>query len=497
MSDPDSKTLPMPQLPPCPRFGRYFPAICLVVFLPHLSAMVAAAEGIALTPSLAHARLIRTKALVDAQGYAEISRPAGPAAKLPIAVNGELFFDESLVKAEPLYQATRYYWDAHAELTIGEQKLTPRLRPDRQLIVVREEPAEGQRLRPVRFVAAGEPMSREESELLNVPATRVLLERLLPSANVQPNDTWSHEDSLVAQLVGLEAVEQNKVQSKLVEVTDRVAKIELSGTLSGTVHGAAAAVELQGIYQFDRQARQIKWFGLTLKEKRTEGLTAPAFESVTRVRMAREAATSSPQLTAAVLARTAAPPRQGEMLDFLAEEDGFQLLLDQRWHLVSTERRGYVFRMLDHGALLATCTIHRLPRLPEDRDVTLETFQQDVAKALGKHANQILAATENTLSNGIRALRVELGGSVGDIPVQWIYYHLSDIKGNRISQVFTLEATQAEAFAGSDETLVSGVRFVAPPPSGKISARPHPTPRAGLVPAQFEALHPDVEPQLR
>ena len=87
-------------------------------------------------------------------------------------------------------------------------------------------------------------------------------------------------------------------------------------------------------------------------------------------------------------------------------------------------------------------------------------FQEDVQRALDTYCEQIVDATESVSPQGIRLLRVEAAGTVEKTPVRWVYYHLSNKEGDRLSAIFTFEASRLEQFVGVDESLTSSVQFL-------------------------------------
>jgi hypothetical protein len=71
-------------------------------------------------------------------------------------------------------------------------------------------------------------------------------------------------------------------------------------------------------------------------------------------------------------------------------------------------------------------------------------------------------------------LRIDAAGTVGEVPIRWIYYHISDSSGRRAAHVYTFEAERLVQFGTTDEEIVSGFRFrnqpVADPSSADSSA---------------------------
>jgi hypothetical protein len=90
----------------------------------------------------------------------------------------------------------------------------------------------------------------------------------------------------------------------------------------------------------------------------------------------------------------------------------------------------------------------------------MEGFQADIKRVLGKNFEEMVEATEEVGENGLRALRVVVTGTVGELPIQWAYYHLSDDVGRRASLVFTLESSLLSRFAHVDRELIANFRFV-------------------------------------
>ena len=119
-----------------------------------------------------------------------------------------------------------------------------------------------------------------------------------------------------------------------------------------------------------------------------------------------------------------------------------------------------VLRLVDRGDLIAQCNITPLAPLGQDEPLSLEGFQEEVKRVLGKNLEEITEASEETGDSGLRMLRVIVAGKVGELPIQWTYYHLSDEKGRRTSLVFTLESSLLDRFATIDRELIGNFRFI-------------------------------------
>jgi hypothetical protein len=116
--------------------------------------------------------------------------------------------------------------------------------------------------------------------------------------------------------------------------------------------------------------------------------------------------------------------------------------------------------MIDQGVLIAQCNISSLPDLAAGKRVQLPEFQADIEKALGKNFGQFVEASQQRSERGHRVLRAVVSGLASELPIQWVYYHLSDDKGRQTALVFTMEAKLVEKFAGADESIVGTFEFV-------------------------------------
>jgi hypothetical protein len=155
----------------------------------------------------------------------------------------------------------------------------------------------------------------------------------------------------------------------------------------------------------------------------------------------------------------ALPGPARELLQLVPARGGFEVALDRRWHVMSDSSDGVVLRFVDSGDLLAQCNISDLTPLPTGKQVGLEAFQQDVRRAIGERFEQFEHASQGEDDAGRRLLRVAAVGRVEDIPIRWVYYHISNEAGRRAAQVFTMEAELAERLGDAEHRLVGGFQF--------------------------------------
>jgi YD repeat-containing protein len=121
-----------------------------------------------------------------------------------------------------------------------------------------------------------------------------------------------------------------------------------------------------------------------------------------------------------------------------------------------------VLRFLDRGELIAQCNISPLDQLPADRRFTLEEFQGEVERALGKNFGRIDSAVERKTAHGLRLMKVVAEGTVSELPIQWRYYLAIDPEGHRVALTYTLESKLIERFADADMMMIESLEFASP-----------------------------------
>ena len=80
-------------------------------------------------------------------------------------------------------------------------------------------------------------------------------------------------------------------------------------------------------------------------------------------------------------------------------------------------------------------------------------------RALGEHFGRFVRATQTVNELGYRVFRLEVEGTVQDVPMQWIYYLLADEQGHGATMAFVVEADRIERFVGADQPIVATFQF--------------------------------------
>lgn len=417
-----------------------------------------AAEKLVPAPARTKDRWQKVKVAVDIQGELKLRGEGSKTTRSALEVSSQQAYLERLAAAgsrlEPL-ASVRHYDQAKADFRVGAAKHQSFLDPARQLVAM--QVVDGQ---PTLFSPVA-PLTRSELDLLETPCNTALLAQLLPTKAVAVGETWKASDLAWAQILGLETLQQNDVQLKLDRWEGPAAMLQAEGTLQGSVGGVSTDIEVKAKIQYDRSADQITWIALGLVEDRAIGHAEPGFKANIRVRVALEPAAEDRVLADRALAELPLDAAQaGTLVAFSAERSGLRLLLDRRWRIMTNRPNNVVLRYVDQGDLLGQCNLSRLPRLDDGKTLPLEELQEDIRLSLGKSFQQFTAANQFE-EEGKRILRVVAVGVASELPIQWVYHHVTDDQGRRFVAVFTVEADLVERFAEADRTLVSAIEVVA------------------------------------
>src|SRR5205085_5013525 len=344
------------------------------------------------------------KVVVEVEGKLKLNADGKEVRHLPLKVQGELHYIErvlSQAKSWTDVRLLRSYQSAEAKIHLHESDLTTELRTDRRVIAVQSSAKD-----VVQFSPSG-PLTREELDLIEAPASGLALEALLPSGATKISGQWPLTETVVARLLGLEAVSQQDVTCTLDSVKDNVAIVSLAGKVAGAVGGVSSDIELKGKLNFDLTQRAVTWLTLAVKENRAIGHAQPGFDVLTKFRMVSAPTKPVEELNDKVLAGISLKPDAAKTLIELSSEAGcFQLLHDRRWSVMLERGDLTVLRLVDRGDLIAQCNITPLAPLAKDQQLSMEGFQEDVKRVLGKNFEEMIEATEEIGENGLRTLRV-------------------------------------------------------------------------------------------
>ena len=425
--------------------------------------------------------------ILEAVGELKLNADGKKISTLPLKVTGALQYDERQLTANTTGSADRqmdlirHYQKAQAKIAVGDSESEVTLSPDRSLVVAHVRGSHQELFSPLG------PLARDELELIDLQGSTAVLDFLVPTDAVAIGLEWSHDNGVLGLLTGLEVVTQSDARSTCRQIEDQIAIVDLAGTVAGAVDGVASDITLKAKYNIDLRTQQVTWIALSLKETRAIGHAAPGFEVTARIRAAISHRPSSDELADAALAGLPLEATAGSaLLRHDSDAGGFALLHGRQWRTMVDRSDVSILRAVENGNLIAQCNISSLPNLPTGQRVQLEAFQADVRRALGDNFGQFVEATQFTNDVGLRVLRAVATGVASELPVQWVYYHVSDDQGRQAALVFTLDAKLVAQFAEADQALVSSFEFQAPS-AGTPTPAPAP---AATVPTAIERAVP-------
>ncbi len=310
--------------------------------------------------------------------------------------------------------------------------------------------------------------------MVRLPVNSVVIDQLLPTAPVKAQDSWSPSERTIAEVFQLEAVHSSTIACRVMKVEDGVAAIECIGDIEGTINSVLTKIKVNGNLQaaMASQCAMVTWVGMSLTETREISQSEPGFNLTCRVKLIRK---ESPQACNDVaideLRAIATSNDDGRWLIRVASVPGrYQMLADRRWKTIVDTGEESILRLIDKNQVVAQCNVTRLPKLTAGHQLTLDAMQDDIKRSLDKNLDQLMEASEKKNSGGLRVLRVVAVGKSSEVPVRWVYAHVSDDTGRRVSLVFTMSGEASEEFGVADEQMLASIELL--PESSSQSPTP-------------------------
>ena len=375
---------------------------------------------------------------------------------VPMSVVGQFSYDEQRVDdgSTPAHRmSVRSYDDAQAVIKIGSKVTKPQLRDERKLITAVAGKDDAYLSSP------SGPLTRDELELIDIPASTLVLDQLLPQADVEIGHKWKPSTNAMARFLCLDAVGHSEVEATLADVKNNVAEITFDGTLGGAIDGVATDIQLKAKMLFDLELNQPKTLLLAIKEVRGIGHVSPGLDVVAKLSIRITTQPTSKLLTDDVVKSAKLPDSDvAPPLEYVATDKSFRFAYDRRWHLTRDDSDLLVMRLIERGDLVAQCNVSP-SSIDDKKPLELTEFQNDVQQALGKLFGKFNRATESTTSSGNRVLLSIAEGAAAELPIQWRYYFIHDKSGHALTCIFTMETPLVDQFRDQDQPIISSVEF--------------------------------------
>lgn len=311
-----------------------------------------------------------------------------------------------------------------------------------------------------------EPLTVRETHLLHSPVNSAAIDLLLPTTAAKPSSAWPVSTSDAKKIFNLEAVHTCSLECKIAKVEKGVATISLLGDIEGTVNSVPTSIQVNGSFQAKLSSHGVivTWLGIALQEDRQESLAEPGFDVTARIRMIRAETPNQVVTTESELRKRIENATDGDWLVGVHSIRGrYEFLTSRNWSVYADTGEEAILKLVDKNSLVAQCNITRLAKLDEGTQLTMEAFQADIKTALGEQFEDYIESSENINSSGLRVMRSIVMGKAEEVPIQWIYNHVSDDTGRRYLFVFTLGGNQVENFAAADVQLTSSFSLLPEP----------------------------------
>lgn len=441
------------------------------------------------TAVLQKAKVYRNRMVMELRGNIEVREPLKEGRKkdtrsAPIEAESTLDFEEHFTKPDNtglVQTSLRYFHEAKVENTVANAGGSLQLGEELKQVVARYRDSD------LQLYSPDGPLSPAEIDLLRMPCNTLAIHELLPTKSVQLNEKWSVPATSLQRLFSLDAIHKSDFTGFAKSQKEKLVDIEFRGELAATANSVPTAIQVEGNMQVDLAAQSIVWVALVLKEKREISQSEPGFDITARIRLVRQLqneATFTGDLAAIELDEAKI---SGLLMQRIESTRGrYQMLADRNWKVIHDNGQTAILRMIENDRVISQCNIHQVAKLDAGQQITLEAFQEEVRKSLDKSFESFASSEERVTETGLRVLQITAVGQASELPVQWIFYHLSDDSGRRLSMVFTVGGELVDKLAGTDAQMASSLRFLELPaestqeptpakkPEAEVSARPTP-----------------------
>ncbi|MEZ6093587.1 MAG: hypothetical protein R3C03_05020 [Pirellulaceae bacterium] len=374
---------------------------------------------------------------------------------LPLSVRSVQAFDQITIDDT---NALRKYATATAKISIDGKESDNELSETNRQIALRVNDAEFNR--PVQYFSTGGMLKQAERDLLLTPADLISVQYVVEHSTFKEGEEWKPEDRAVQAFLSLDNVIENKLKVSVKEITDNVAKLYITGDATGEVDGSQTALRVVAVCLVDLENQFVSAFRGTLNENRSPSQLAPGFVGAIKID-AKSQVKNAKSLTDDVIKKVSTQIANKQNTRMLWNSDSeFELLYDPKWKVILSDTDVVIMRYSERGSLLAQCNVLRLPKRPEGKPLKLKEFRTQLEKTvLGEAEATIKSTQELRTATGMRALQVVVSGVQEEVPIHWIYYHLSNDEGRCAAVVLTIEDELLNSFGNADQKLLESIRF--------------------------------------
>jgi len=377
---------------------------------------------------------------------------------LPMRVKAHMDFFQRYTGNASENQAIRFYREAKSSINVDDGQTVSVLHDGSRHIVTRIVPGSS---RPIQVASLGDAIQQSELDLLRNPGDPLTVPALFNRDNVSEGDQWNAPKKALGSFLAVDRVIKNEVKLMLKSIENGQAKIYISGKARAYVDDVKTDIELKGLVLANLQDGSFSAIRLALSQDRIQGQLAPGFYGRTKIETRLSTVKPIKQLSTAVIKQLTAGKKVQQRLKWVSEEGRFQVHYDPSWRLIASEDEAAILRYLNEGELMAQCSVVRLASRPADNPLTLDKFKTEVASMVEADKDAKLDSAEQLKSRtGLNILEIQISGVVEEIPLNWMYFHVSNHQGRCVTFVFTLEQELASEVRPAARKLVSNLTFL-------------------------------------
>lgn len=377
----------------------------------------------------------------------------------PVQSTTTLDYDEQYQREGDLGDTClQYFHEASTEIKVDTNVTKTELRESCREIVKHAVPS------GIVSASPSQPMFAAERDLVEGSLTTMYLDDLLTKDDVAIGDKWNVDGAAVAKLLNLDAVHDGALTVCLVDSDKEQAHLVIEGQLTGSARSVSTELVIEGKAILDRRAGYISWLAMQTQETREIGEAEPGFKVTATLRILRAPADAmSHGRTLADALQDVPSWESAAMLQFQSDRGFYRFLADRRWTTYRDNGEEATLRFIVGNRRVAQCNIANLIDFEPGRQLSLEGFQSDVRQLIRTGGYEILEASERLSNTQHRLLRVVVAGSTEGVPIRWLYYHISNDTGRRLTMTFILDEASLETFGEQDQQLVGTMELLAWP----------------------------------
>ncbi len=349
------------------------------------ASFISAQEAIRLTEKFDPASPYRVELKVTMAGRLALATGKEPAEAVAVEGNSTLVYDERPLAAdEPKTdKVIRVYRGIDFKRTIAEKEQKATIRDAvRRLVVLRSEKG-----KKAPFSPDGALLWSEIDVVKHDIFTPVLVAGLLPTIEVKPGAKWAASAAAIAELTDLDSIDEGSLAVEFASVitlnTRKLAKLGITGTVSGTNEDGPTRQKLDGTAYFDLEAGRLTY----LKLNGIHEMLGADGKAIGRIdgtfTMTRSPSKEFDDISDAKLTgKELKPTPENSLLLYDNADLGLKFLYPRRWRVGGVKGRQLTLDESKGGGILLT--VEATDRLP-----TAEKYQDEVKGFLAKQQAKI------------------------------------------------------------------------------------------------------------